>query len=108
MTFFLTFVPKIVNAFEICSSGTSVFYKPTLFIYILQQSFLERIYGKCMTKNSSTTNGNLIIESAELLKFQQQQQQKREELQRKMSTMSESLNDSHMSNTSTSTMGSPF
>ncbi|KAK3084278.1 hypothetical protein FSP39_010934 [Pinctada imbricata] len=72
------------------------------------QKFLETIYGKCMTKSNSTTNGNLIIESAELLKLQQQQQQKREEIQRKMSIMSDSLNDSHISNMSTSTLGSPF
>lgn len=63
--------------------------------------FLEKIYGKCMTKNKSSTNGTQIIESAALLKLQQQ---KREELQKRMSESEDKCNLSRMSDS----LGSPF
>uniref|UniRef100_K1PS44 Protein HIRA n=1 Tax=Magallana gigas TaxID=29159 RepID=K1PS44_MAGGI len=63
--------------------------------------FLEKIYGKCMTKNKSSTNGTQIIESAALLKLQQQ---KREELQKRMTESDDKCNLSRMSDS----LGSPF
>lgn len=62
---------------------------------------MEKIYGKCMTKNKSSTNGTQIIESAALLKLQQQ---KREELQKRMSESDDKCNLSRMSDS----LGSPF
>lgn len=64
--------------------------------------FLEKIYGKCMTKNKSSTNGTQIIESAALLKLQQQ---KREELQKRMS---ESADDKCNLSRMSDSQGSPF
>ncbi|XP_061179684.1 protein HIRA-like [Saccostrea echinata] len=63
--------------------------------------FLEKIYGKCMTKNKSSTSGTQIIESAALLKLQQQ---KREEMQKKLPEAEEKCNLSRMSDS----QGSPF
>lgn len=62
---------------------------------------MEKIYGKCMTKNKSSTNGTQIIESAALLKLQQQ---KREELQKRMTESDDKCNLSRMSDS----LGSPF
>lgn len=70
-------------------------------VYINQELFLEKIYGKCMTKNKSSTNGTQIIESAALLKLQQQ---KREELQKRMTESDDKCNLSRMSDS----LGSPF